>query len=276
MFKITKKEVLTPVTKLIEVEAPLIAAKCLPGQFVSLIIDEKGERIPLTIADFNKEKGLLTIVFQEVGVTTIRLGLLKENDSIKDLIGPLGKPFPKEKYGNIISISGGVGIAPMFPIIRILKEEENKITSIVGARSKELLFWEDKISRLSSETYITTDDGTKGRKGLVTDVLKELIQNKTKVDIVIAIGPVIMMREVSKITKVEGIKTIVSLNPIMVDGTGMCGACRVTVNGETKFTCVDGPDFDGFLVDYDELMKRQRIYLEEEKRALDKIIGEGK
>ncbi|MEO0092384.1 MAG: sulfide/dihydroorotate dehydrogenase-like FAD/NAD-binding protein [candidate division WOR-3 bacterium] len=269
MFRILSKKELAPGIKLFEFDAPLIAQKAQPGQFVVLRINEPGERIPLTIADAKKEKGILVIVFQEVGKTTKLLGTLNPGDAVLDLIGPLGKPSEIENYGSVICIGGGVGTPEIFPVARALKEAKNKVISIIGARSKNLLIMEQEMKSVSDELYITTDDGSYGEKGLVTDVLKKIIANGRKIDCVFAVGPVIMMKAVSEMTRPYNIRTIVSLNPIMLDATGMCGVCRVEVGGETKFACVDGPEFDGHKVDFDLLMKRLKTYLKEEKESLE-------
>jgi len=270
MNRIMKKEELAPGIKLFEVENPYIAEKALPGQFIVVIAHEKGERIPLTIVDTDKEKGTFTMIFQEVGKTTKYLGTcLNEGDEIPHVIGPLGRPSEIENFGTVIGVGGGVGIAPLYPIIRALKEKGNTIISIIGARTKELLILEDWVRKVSDEVYITTDDGSYGRKGFVSDVLKELLESGRKIDRVIAIGPTIMMKVCADVTRPFGVKTIVSLNPIMVDGTGMCGACRVEVGGETKFACVDGPEFDGHEVNFDLLLKRLAAYKEQEKISLE-------
>ena len=269
MYKILLREDLVPGIHLFKMAAPAVAQKAQAGQFVVVRIDEKGERIPLTIADWDEGEGSVTIVFMEVGTTTARLALLKAGDSIADFVGPLGLPTHIEKFGTVICVAGGVGAAPIAPIARALKRAGNKIISILGARSKDLLFWEDRLRSVSDQLLVTTDDGTYGRKGVVTEPLKELLESGEKVDRVIAIGPGIMMKFCSLTTKLFGVKTIVSLNPIMVDGTGMCGCCRVSVGGETKFACVDGPDFDGHQVDWDLLFARQRIYLDEEKCSFE-------
>lgn len=279
MIKILKTQELAPSIKLFEFDAPLIAKKAKPGQFVVLRVNEPGERIPLTIADTNKDKGILTIVFQEVGKSTKLLGTLKAGDEIMDLIGPLGKPSEIEKYGTVVCIGGGVGTPEIYPVARALKEKGNKVISIVGARSRDLLIMEQEMKSVSDELYITTDDGTYGKKGFVTDELKRMINEKIKIDCIFAVGPVIMMKAVTDVTRPCNIKTIVSLNPIMLDATGMCGVCRVEVGGETKFACVDGPEFDGHKVNFDLLMKRLRTYLKEEKESLEifqkKVAGSG-
>ena len=268
MAKILKKEVLAPNIKKFVVLAPEVAQKALPGQFVIVRVCEEGERIPLTIADFDKKKGTVTIVFQEVGKTTYHLGTLNEGEEILDFVGPLGKPSEIEKFGTVCCIGGGVGTPEIYPVARALKEIGNYIIVIIGARTKELVIMENEMRKVADEIYITTDDGSYGMKGLVTDALKKLLVENKKIDRVIAVGPVIMMKAVSELTKEYNIKTIVSLNPMMLDGTGMCGICRVEIGGETKFACVDGPEFDGHLVNYDLLMARLRTYLEEEKISL--------
>lgn len=269
MYKILEREDLVPGIHLFKMEAPAVAQKARAGQFVVVRIDEKGERIPLTIADWNKDEGTVTIVFMEVGATTARLALLKEGDAIADFVGPLGVPAEIDSYGTVVCVAGGVGAAPVAPIARELKRAGNKIITILGARSKDLLFWEDVLSAVSDQIIVTTDDGSYGRKGVVTEPLKELLESGEKIDRVVAIGPVVMMKFCSLTTAPAGVKTVVSLNPIMVDGTGMCGCCRVSVGGDTKFACVDGPDFDGHKVDWDLLAARQRIYIDEEKCAYD-------
>ncbi|MGQ9546872.1 MAG: sulfide/dihydroorotate dehydrogenase-like FAD/NAD-binding protein [Dehalococcoidia bacterium] len=269
MFRIIHRETPATNTHLFKVEAPAIAKKAQAGQFVVVRIDERGERIPLTIADWDGKEGSVTVLFMVVGATTYRLALLRGGDCIADFVGPLGVPSHIDKFGTVVCVAGGVGAAPIAPIARALKEKGNKIISILGARSKDLLFWEDELRSVSHKLIITTDDGTYGRKGVVTEPLKELLQSGERVDRVIAIGPSIMMKFCALTTKPFGVKTIVSLNPIMVDGTGMCGCCRVSVGGLTKFACVDGPEFDGHQVDWDLLSARQRMYLDEEKRALE-------
>jgi NAD(P)H-flavin reductase len=269
MFRITYRETLATKIHLFKIEAPAIARKALAGQFVVIRIDERGERIPLTLADWDAKEGSVTTVFMEVGATTFRLALLKAGDSIADFVGPLGVPAHLDNFGNVVCVAGGVGAAPIAPIARALKEKGNKIISILGARSKDLLFWEDKLRSVSHQLIVTTDDGTYSRKGVVTEPLKELLESGEKVDRVIAIGPTVMMKFCALTTRPFGVKTIVSLNPIMVDGTGMCGCCRVSVGGVTKLACVDGPDFDGHQVDWDLLSARQRTYLNEEKRSFE-------
>jgi len=245
----------------------MVAKKAQAGQFVILRIDEKGERIPLTIADYDREQGTITIIFMEVGKTTKQLGTLNVGDTIENFAGPLGVASEVKNYGTVVCVGGGVGIAPLYPIVRALKEAGNYIISILGAKNKKLLLLEEEIESFSDEIYITTDDGSKGHKGFVSDVLQKQIDNKEKIDMVMAIGPVIMMKVVADLTKKYDIKTLVSLNPIMVDGTGMCGGCRVSVGDKTKFACVDGPEFDGHEVDFNNLMLRNRRFLKEEEDA---------
>ena len=269
MFRIIYRETLATKIHLFKIEASAVARKAQPGQFVVVRVDERGERIPLTIADWNENEGSVSMVFMEVGATTFRLAQLKAEESVADFVGPLGVPSDIEKFGTVVCVAGGVGVAVITPIAKALKEKGNNIISILGARSKDLLFWEDKLRNASHQLIVTTDDGTYGRKGVVTEPLKELLEGGEKVDRVIAIGPTVMMKFCAKTTQPFGVKTIVSLNPIMVDGTGMCGCCRVSVGGATKFACVDGPDFDGHQVDWDLLAARQRIYLDEEKRSFE-------
>lgn len=263
-----------PGIHLFKVAAPNVAKKARPGQFVVVRIDEKGERIPLTIADWDEKEGSVTIVFMEVGTTTARLALLGEGDSIANFVGPLGLPTHIERFGTVVCVAGGVGVAPIVPIARGLKEAGNRVISIMGARSQNLLFWEDKLRSVSDQLIVTTDDGSYGRKGLVTEPLKELLEDGEKIAQVVAIGPSIMMKFCAKTTEPFGVKTMVSLNSIMVDGTGMCGCCRVSVGGATRFACVDGPDFDGHQVDWDLLIARQRIYLDEEKCSFEQWRGQ--
>ena len=271
MAKVLKIEELAQDIKLMELDAPQITKKVQPGQFIVLRIYEEGERIPLTIADSDPGKGILKIVFQEVGKSTKLLGTLKAGDQIADLIGPLGKPSEIEKFGTVVCIGGGVGTPEIYPVARALRQAGNKVISIVGARSKNLLIMEKEMRNVSDELYITTDDGSYIKKGFVTDELKRIIDSGIKVDRVFAVGPVVMMKAVAKLTQPYNIPTVVSLNPIMLDATGMCGVCRVEVGGETKFACVDGPEFDGHKVDFDLLVARQRIYLKEEKESLDQF-----
>lgn len=269
MYEIVAKEVLSPVTKLMVISAPEVARKAKAGQFVIVRVVEEGERVPLTIADYDRDEGTITLIFQEVGKTTMHLGTMEVGDKLASFTGPLGKPTEIEHYGTVVCVGGGVGIAPIYPIARDLKAAGNEVISIIGARNVDLLFWEDKIRSVSDEVIVCTDDGSYGRKALVTEPLKELLEQRKDVERVWAIGPAIMMKFASLTTKPFGVKTIVSLNSIMVDGTGMCGSCRVEVDGETRFACVHGPEFDGHKVDWDLLLARLRVYLEEEKRALE-------
>lgn len=270
MYKIISKQELSSGIFQMEIEAPQIAKKVQSGQFVILRINEEGERIPLTVADYDREKGLIKIIFQAVGLSTKLLGNMKENDYILDFVGPLGKRSEiSSGLGTVVCIGGGIGVAPIYPVAKAMKEAGNKVISIIGARSKDILIMEEDIKKVSDEVLVTTDDGSYGIHGFVTDALKQIIDRGDKPAVVYAIGPVVMMRSVVKATKMSGIKTVVSLNPIMIDGTGMCGCCRVTVGDETRFACVDGPEFDGHLVDFEELMMRLTMYREEEARAKD-------
>ena len=270
MYRITAREDLASVTKLLKVEAPDVARKAKAGQFVVVRVKEHGERIPLTIAEYDRESGEVTIVFQEVGKTTRLLGTLGVGDELASFTGPLGRPTEIEDYGTVVCVGGGAGIAVVYPIAQALKQAGNMVISIIGARNKDLLIWEDRMRSASDELIVCTDDGSHGRKALVTEPLKEILENR-KVDVVWAIGPTVMMKFCALTTKPFGVKTIVSLNSIMVDGTGMCGSCRVEVDGETKFVCVDGPEFDGHEVDWNLLMGRQRMYLAEEKCSLEEF-----
>lgn len=269
MFRIVAMQTLAPQTKLVKIHAPEIARKARAGQFVILKVDEKGERIPLTLVDWEPKDGTITLIFQEIGVSTKKLGALQVDDSLYDVVGPLGNPSEIRKYGTVVIIGGGVGTAPCLPIARALKEVGNKVISIIGARNKELLILENEMRAICDEVHISTDDGSKGHKGFVSDVLKMLIEKGISINVVYAIGPTVMMRAVAETTRPYGIKTIVSLNPIMVDGMGMCGACRVSVGGKVRFACVDGPEFDGHQVDFNELLQRQRAFLAEEKHGLE-------
>lgn len=267
-FKVISIEELAPNIKRIVVHAPLIASKAQAGQFVILRVDEYGERFPLTLVDWKPAEGLITLIFQEVGVSTKKLGSLKAGDYIMDVIGPLGNPTEIKNYGTVAVIGGGVGTALIYPWIRALKSCGNYVVTILGARTESLLLLEDDLRAVSDEIHISTDDGSKGIKGFTSDVLKNLISEGKRFDLVMAAGPVPMMRAVAEVTRPYKIKTIVSLNPIMVDGTGMCGACRVKVGGEIKFACVDGPEFDAHKVDFRQLMNRLRFYREEEMKAV--------
>ena len=269
MNNILLKKTLAPQVGLIELDAPDIAKKALAGQFVVLRIDQHGERIPLTIADTNSSKGTITIVFQKIGASTRLLDTLKQGDSILDLLGPLGRPAHISNIGTVVCIGGGVGIAEIYPVAKAYKNAGNRVLSVLGARNKDLIIFADEIAKVCDECHITTDDGSLGRKGLVSDVLREIMERE-KVSLVSAVGPTIMMKVISDITKAVNVDTYVSLNPIMLDATGMCGVCRVTVGGKVKFACVDGPEFDGHEVDFAELMSRQKIYLDEEKKAVER------
>ena len=269
MYLIKKKRELNPYVTLREVEAPRIAVKAEPGQFIILRVDENGERIPLTIADFDRNKGTVTIIYQIVGSTTAKLNKLNEGDYIHDFVGPLGKASETEGLKKVAVIGGGVGCAIAFPLAKKLFNQGTEVHAIVGFRSKDLVILEDEFTNNSSKLIIMTDDGSYGEKGLVTNALEKLIQSGEKYDEVIAIGPLVMMKFVSLLTKKYGIKTIVSMNPIMIDGTGMCGGCRLSVGGKTKFACVDGPDFDGHEVDFDLAMKRSGMYRDFERHKYD-------
>jgi ferredoxin--NADP+ reductase len=271
MHRIVSKKELAQKVKSIEIEAPEIADKAQAGQFVILRIDEKGERFPLTIVDWDKKKGTVTLIFLEIGVSTEKLGALNAGDVIFDVLGPLGNPSDIERFGSVCVIGGGVGTASAFPIARAFKQAGNKVVSIVGAKTAGLLILEDEMRKVSDELYISTDDGSKAYKGFVSDVLKMLIEKGYHFDVVYAIGPTVMMRAVAETTRPFGIKTIASLNPIMVDGMGMCGACRVSVGEKTRFACVDGPEFDAHLVNFGELLKRQMVYMSEEKLSLQRL-----
>lgn len=264
MYKILKKEKLNDAVELMVVHAPMVARKCEPGQFIILRVGEDGERIPLTIADFDREEESITIIYQVVGFSTRALSQLNEGDEITDFVGPLGVPTELHKSNHVIGVAGGVGSAPLYPQLRALANMGVDVDVIIGGREKQYVLWADKFREFCKHVYIATNDGSEGTQGFVTDVLSNLISEGEKFDEVIAIGPVVMMKAVVNVTKPLNIKTMVSLNPIMIDGTGMCGCCRVSVDGKIKFACVDGPDFDGLTVDFDELMSRQRIFKEEE------------
>jgi ferredoxin--NADP+ reductase len=270
MYEITESRFLAEDIKLFKIKSPLIAKKRKAGQFVIIRIEETGERIPLTIADSSTADGTVTIIVQGVGKTTKQLNLLNAGDKIMDIVGPLGMPSHIEKFGTAVSIGGGVGSAIAYPTAVALKEAGNRVITINGARSKDLVILEEEMKAVSDEAYITTDDGSYGHHGFVTDMLQKLIDEGTKIDFVLAIGPIPMMKAVSDVTKSHGIKTMVSLNPIMIDGTGMCGGCRVSVGNEIKFACVDGPEFDAHKVDFKNLTDRNRMYQEYEKKSLKK------
>jgi ferredoxin--NADP+ reductase len=274
VFNIIDKKTLSAGVHLFKIEAKEIVRKHKAGQFIILRLHEKGERIPISIADVDKETGSILLLVQEVGKTSQEMGLLKEGDSILDVVGPLGHPTELPDNAVTVCVGGGIGMAPVHCIAKALKKRGNKVISIAGARTKELLTFQDELTDLSDELLIATDDGSFGQKGFVTDVLLRYIEDGNKVDEVFAIGPVPMMRAVCKLTEGYGIKTTVSLNPIMVDGTGMCGACRCTVGGETKFVCVDGPEFDGHQVDFEELTKRLKMYIKQETLSREKFIAD--
>ena len=276
MYRILKKQELSPGILEYDIEAPRVAKKALPGQFIVLRVNEEGERVPLTIADFDREKGIVTILFQVVGASTELLASLQEGDSILDFVGPLGQPSELSNHmGTVVFVGGGIGVAPVYPIARAAHELGNKVISILGAKTKDILIFEDRMKAISDEVLITTDDGSYGIKGFVTNAIEELIKRGEKIDQVTAIGPGVMMKSVAEATRPYAIKTIVSLNPIMVDGTGMCGGCRVQVGEETKFACVDGPEFDGHLVDFRGLMARGRMYRTQEAKEKDHICNIG-
>ncbi len=269
MYKINRKISLNPTVTLMDIYAPLVAKKAEPGQFVILRVDDEGERIPLTIADFDREKGTVTIIFQIVGATTKKLGEKNEGEYISDFVGPLGKATETEGLKKVAVVGGGVGCAIAYPIAKKLYAQGTEVHSIIGARTKDLLILEDEFRAVSDKLFVMTDDGSYGEKGVVTNALKRLLDSGEKYDEVIVIGPMIMMKFVCILTKEYGVKTTVSMNPIMIDGTGMCGGCRVTVGGKVKFACVDGPDFDGHLVDFDEAMDRASMYKPFEKHAYE-------
>ncbi len=276
MFEILRKEELGPKMILMDIRAKIIAKKAEPGQFIILRLDDKGERIPLTIADYNRQEGFITIVFQQIGKTTNKLSTLKEGDRIQDILGPLGTPSELKNLKKVVCVGGGIGVAPVYPMARRLKKLGSYVTSIIGYRAENYVFWEDKLKSVSDELLIATNDGSYGEKGFVTDILKRLLENKEEIDEVIAIGPAVMMKAVADLTREYNVKTVVSLNSLMLCGMGMCGVCRVTVGGETKFTCSDGPDFDGHLVDFDGLLKRLNTYKDEEKISYEKWLEEVK
>lgn len=274
MYQITEARFLAQDIKLFKIKEPKIAEKRKAGQFVIIRIEEHGERIPLTIADSDTSDGTVTIIVQGVGKTTKQLNMLEAGDEIMDIVGPLGMPSHIENFGTTVSIGGGVGTAIAYPTAVALKQAGNHVITINGARSKDLVILEEEMKTVSDEAYITTDDGTYGHHGFVTDMLQKLIDDGTKIDFVLAIGPIPMMKAVSDLTKPHGIKTVVSLNPIMIDGTGMCGGCRVAVGGKVKFACVDGPEFDAHDVDFKNLTDRNRMYQEYEKKSLEKYEHE--
>ena len=273
MYEILKKTVLNPTVTRMEISAPLVAKKAEPGQFIILRVDEGGERIPLTVADFDRAKGTVTIIYQIVGATTMALNQLKEGDCLHDFVGPLGTPSHTEGLKKVAVIGGGVGCAIAYPVAKKLHEQGAVVHSIVGFRNKDLVILEEEFSAVSDKMVMMTDDGSYGTKGLVTNALKELLDAGEQYDEVIAIGPLIMMKFVAKLTKEYGVKTVVSMNPIMIDGTGMCGGCRLSVGGQVKFACVDGPEFDGHEVDFDEAMERATMYKEFERHQYDEACN---
>ncbi|MFP4536515.1 MAG: sulfide/dihydroorotate dehydrogenase-like FAD/NAD-binding protein [Spirochaetaceae bacterium] len=276
MNRILEKRQLAEKVYRLSVEAPLIARERSAGQFVILQLDDDfGERIPLTIADADAEKGSITLIFQTVGKTTLRLAELEAGDAIANVLGPLGQPTHIEKFGHVVAVGGGIGVAPLHPIVQALKAAGNQLTVIMGARTKELVIMEEEMTSLADELIICTDDGSYGRKALVTEPLQELCEGEAKPDLAVAIGPPIMMKFAAETTRPFGVPTVVSLNTIMVDGTGMCGGCRVSVGGETKFVCVDGPEFDGHLVDFDNMIRRLGAYKGQEEKKLNACMATG-
>ena len=267
MYTIVHKEILNPTVTRMDIQAPLVAEKARPGQFIILRVEEDGERIPLTVADTDPQRGTVAIIFQIVGATTEKLNHLEEGDALQDFVGPLGRPSELEGLKKVAVIGGGVGCAIAYPVAKALHRQGAQVHAVVGFRSEDLIILQKEFDAVSDKLVVMTDDGSAGRKGLVTDALRELIESGERYDQVIAIGPLVMMKFVCKLTKEYAIPTVVSMNPIMIDGTGMCGGCRLTVGGETKFACVDGPDFDGHLVDFDEAMKRGTMYRDFERKA---------
>lgn len=273
MFEIVRKKELNPTVTLIDVKAPLVAKKAQPGQFIILRTDKDGERIPLTVADFDREKGTVTVIFQKVGATTEKLGAMNEGDFLSDFVGPLGRATETEGLKKVAVVGGGVGCAIAFPVAKMLHSLGCEVHAIVGFRNKDLVILEDEFRTNSTKTILMSDDGSAGEKGLVTDALKKLIESGEKYDRVITIGPLIMMKFVASLTKQYGINTVASMNPIMIDGTGMCGGCRLTVGGKVKFACVDGPEFDAHEIDFDQAMDRSRMYADFEKHAYDEACN---
>ncbi len=270
MYAIVTREDLTPVTRLFEIEAPAVARKAQAGQFVIVRLDEPGERIPLTVADYDRQRGTISLVVQEVGKTTLQMGRMKAGDCLASLTGPLGNPSEVARYGTVLCVGGGFAIAPVYPIARALYQAGNTVLVIIGARSRSLIFWQDRLRTVSDELIVCTDDGSYGRQGTVVAPMQEMLAAGRQIDRLWAIGPAIMMKFCAQASRPFGVPTVVNLNSIMVDGTGMCGACRVEVGGQTRFACVDGPEFDGHQVDWELMMARQRIYLEEEKLAVER------
>ncbi len=273
MYKIVRKEQLNNTVTLMEIDAPFVAKKALAGQFIILRVDEEGERIPLTVAGYDREKGTVTIIFQIVGATTEKLNAKMQGEYIQDFVGPLGTASETKGFKKVAVIGGGVGCAIAYPTAKQLYQDGAEVHVVVGFRNKELVILEEEFKKCSDKLVVVTDDGSYGEKGLVTNALEKLINSGEQYDEVIAIGPLVMMKFVCLLTKKYGIKTVVSMNPIMIDGTGMCGGCRLTVGGETKFACVDGPDFDGHLVDFDEAIARSSIYKEQERKAHDDVCN---
>jgi ferredoxin/flavodoxin---NADP+ reductase len=270
MYKILNKQILNENVKLVVVKAPVVAAKARAGQFVIVRINETGERIPLTIADYSLHAETITLIFQEIGKSTMQMGMLEVGDGFENVVGPLGHPTEIRNYGRVLLVGGGVGIATLFPIARALKQAGNSVTTILGARTRHLLVWEDEVRAWSDETIVCTDDGSYGRKGVVTGSLKELLDGRKDISRIWAIGPTIMMKVVADTTRPYGVPTIVSLNTIMLDGTGMCGSCRILKNGRTQFACVDGPEFDAHSIDWDNLLLRMNFYQKEEQLAVER------
>ncbi len=267
MYQIIEKKILNPTVHLIKIHAPFVAKKAMPGQFIILRVDDDGERLPFTIADFDRDSGWVSIIYQIVGASTVELSQKKVGDFVVDFVGPLGTPSHLDGFKRVCVIGGGVGCAIAYPLAKKLAENQTTVDTIVGFRSKEFVILEDEFRAVSDRFFLMTDDGSVGEKGLVTDALRKLIESGAEYDEVIAIGPLVMMKFVCNLTREFGIKTVVSMNPIMIDGTGMCGGCRLTVGGKTKFACVDGPDFDGHAVDFDEVIERNKIYHDFERHA---------
>jgi ferredoxin/flavodoxin---NADP+ reductase len=270
VYKILQKQVLSDAIKLIIIKAPLVAARALAGQFVIVRLNESGERIPLTIADSSPAEGTITLIFQEVGKSTMQMGQLEPGDGFENVVGPLGRPTQVKNYGKVVLLGGGVGVAPLFPIARALKEAGNTVISIIGARTKALLFWEERMRRYSDRLIVCTDDGTYGRRALVTGPLKDLLESEKDLSRAWAIGPAVMMKFVAETTRPARLPTLVSLNTIMIDGTGMCGGCRVVLDDGAQFVCVDGPEFDAHRIDWNNLLERLSFYREEERMAVER------
>lgn len=275
VYEVVATKSLAPTIKQLEVLAPLVARQAKPGQFVIVRLHERGERVPLTLQDWSPERGTVKLVVLDAGKTTAEMLRLKPGDKLQNLLGPLGNPSRIEKYGTAACVGGGVGIACILPLVKALKRAGNRVITIVGARTAELLIFEQELKQLSDELHVATDDGSKGHKGFVSEVLEKLLEGGKSIHVVFAVGPVLMMKAVADLTKRFGVKTVASLNPIMVDGTGMCGSCRVEVGGKTKFACVDGPEFDAHQVDFDLLLARNRRFLEEEALSLQKLRDQG-